>query len=82
MTARTQIGFQEMLAVVMVVETFADLLRGTLWSCFIDNNGVLMAVVKGSCKSPETNFAVAKLWLHMTVEEIGLQAWRVESKAS
>ena len=68
-----------MLAVIMVTETFADMLRGTLWSCFIDNHGVLFAIVKGACRSPETNFAVAQLWLHLTVEQIGLQAWRVES---
>ena len=32
------------------------------------DNGVRMAIVKGSCRSPETVFAVAKLWLHMIVE--------------
>ena len=81
-TGDHQIGFQEMLAVVMLAETFSDLLTNTLWSCFMDNQGVLLGLIKEACRLPEVNFAIARLWIHMAEEEIGLQAWRVESKAN
>ena len=70
-----------MLAVMMLAETFSDLLKNTLWSCFIDNQSVFLGLIKGACKLPEVNFAIARLLIHMAEEEIGVQAWRVESKA-
>ena len=49
-----QINFLEMLAVVLLVETFGDLLSGNAVFCVIDNNGVLGSLVKGSCRAPVT----------------------------
>ena len=50
-----QINFLEMLAVVLLVETFVDLLSGSAVFCFIDKNGVLGSLIKGSCKESEAN---------------------------
>ena len=31
---------------------------------YIDNNGVLGSLIKGSSRSPETNLMVGRVWLH------------------
>ena len=56
-----QINFLEMLAVVMLVETFGDLLSGNVVFCFIDNNGVLDSLIKCSCRARETNMLAGRL---------------------
>ena len=58
-----QINFLEMLAVVLLVETFVDLLSCNAVFCFIDNSGVLASLTKGSCRAPETNMLIGRLWL-------------------
>ena len=77
-----QIIFLEMLAVVLLVETFGDLLSGNAVFCFIDNNGVLGSLIKGSCRAPETNMLAGGLWLH-AAQHAWVPFWaRVESKAN
>ena len=49
---------------------------------FIDNQCVLLGVITGAYRLPEVSFAIARLWIHMAEEEIGLQAWRMELKAN
>ena len=49
---------------------------------FIDNEGVLSAVLNGSSRSAETNIAVGKLWLDLARRNIISFAARVESKAN
>ena len=43
---------------------------------------MLLGLIKGVCMLSEVNFATARLWIHMAEAEIGLQVWRVESKAN
>ena len=50
-----QIGWQELLAVMLALETFAGHLCGSLWLSFVDNEGSLGGLVKGSTGHPETN---------------------------
>ena len=66
-----QINFLEMLAVVLSVETFVDLLSGNAIFCFIDNNGVLGSLIKGCCKAPEANLLVGGIWLHAAQTRLG-----------
>ena len=42
-----QIGFQELLGVLLARGTFSHLLRGALWLASVDNDGVLHALTKG-----------------------------------
>ena len=42
-----QIGFQEMLSVILAWCTFQDFLHGSLWTSYGDNDGVLHAIANG-----------------------------------
>ena len=42
-----QIGFQELLGVLFVWETFKHMLQGALWLAFVDNDGVLHSLTRG-----------------------------------
>ena len=75
-----QIGYQEFLAVILGLHTFG-LCDCLLWS-FIDNQGVLSSLVKGSCGNPEINLAIGHFWMTMCNNHIGFCACRVESKAN
>ena len=39
------------------------LLSGSTATIFVDNDGVLGSLIKGSCKAPEVNIAVDRWWL-------------------
>ena len=69
-----------MFAVALAIGTFVT--PGSMVSAFIDNDGVLGSVIKGSSKSPETNLAVGKMWLDLASNDVGFYAARVESKAN
>ena len=75
-----QIGYQEFLAVILGLHTF-DIHACLLWS-FIDNQGVLSSLVKGSCNNPEINIGIGHFWMTMCNSHIGFCACRVESKAN
>ena len=60
-----QIAFTEMLAVIIGFSTCADLAKGTMATCYIDNQGVLHAIKAGACRHPEVSLSVARLWLDM-----------------
>eukprot|EP00959_Pyramimonas_sp_CCMP1952_P267866 5600565-Pyramimonas_sp.AAC.1 len=49
---------------------------------FIDNDGVLHALINGSGRAPELNFGVGMTWLDMASRDISLQLGRVESEAN
>ena len=76
------IGAQEMVAVLLTLSTFEDLLEGRCWSAFVDNDGVLAGILKATCRSPETGLCIGWLWKKITVLQIGFMGWRVESKAN
>ena len=77
-----QIGVQEMLAVLLTWGTFQCHLSESLWTCFVDNDGVLGAILKGSSRAPEVNIAVGHLWLALAQQSVGLHVARVESGAN
>ena len=58
------------------------MLAGRLWSAFIDNQGVVHNLLKGTAASEEANFLVGKLWLELAVDETALFVQRVESKSN
>jgi len=77
-----QIGMQELLAVPLALETFKFWLKGTLATIYIDNNGVLGGLIRGSCAAIDLNQAIGQLWLDIAELQVGLHAVRVESKAN
>ena len=77
-----QIGMQELLAIPLAFETFASEVKDTLSTLFVDNNGVLGGLIRGSCMAADLNQAIGSLWLDIARLQIGLHAVRVESKAN
>jgi hypothetical protein len=77
-----QIGVQEMLGVALAWGTFRSRLHGALWTAYVDNQGVLGAILKGGSGAPEVNMAVGHLWLDLAACTVGLHVARVESKAN
>ena len=67
---------------MLALGTFGDLLAGALWSAYVDNQGVLGAMVRGSCSAPEANLAIGRAWLDLAETGVGLHMVRVESKAN
>ena len=78
----SQIGFQEMLGLLLVWGTFQSWLAGALWVSFVDNDGVLHAVMKGGGGRPECNNVVGRLWLELAAASVDLHVARVESGAN
>jgi len=76
------IGLLELLAPILAWATFRAELQGRLWSAFIDNQGVVHNLFKGTAASEEADFLVGKLWLELAVSETALFVQRVESKAN
>ena len=77
-----QINFLELFTVVLLVETFVGLLSGNAVFCFIDKNGVLRSLIKGSCKALEASMSVGRVWLHPAQHD-WVPFWvRVESEAN
>jgi len=77
-----QIGFLEMLAVMLMVGTCGDLVAGSALVVFIDNDGVLGTLIKGGRKSPEQNLAAGRFWIWAARTNTAVYLARVESKAN
>lgn len=77
-----QIGFQELLGVLLVWGTFSHLMNGALWMAFVDNDGVLHALTKGGGGGPESFACIGKLWLELSSSQTDLHCARVESAAN
>ena len=71
-----------MLAVLLLLATFEDELFGSALLAFIDNDGVLGSILRGSSRAPEVNIAVGHLWLEVAACCIAPYFGRVESKAN
>ena len=76
------IGLLELCAVVLLLGTFSEQLRDAVATIFIDSDGVLCGLLKGSLGAPDANWAVGRVW--MTLAKLGAQVelGRVESKAN
>ena len=77
-----QIALQELIAVVMLVATFGEELRGCELSLYIDGDAVLGALLKGGCRAEDENLIIGRVWLWLAHEQIAIEIWRVESKAN
>ena len=75
-----QIGYQEFLGFVLGYHSFG--ITEAMVTEFIDNDGVLHALINGSGRAPELNFGVGMSWLDMAARDISLHLGRVESKAN
>ena len=51
----SQIGFQELLGIVLALGTFHSMIAGALWVAFCDNDGVTHAITKGGGHYSECN---------------------------
>ena len=78
----SQIGFQELLAVILAWGIWADILEGTLWTAWVDNQGVLGSMLTGPCKAPEAALLIGQLWITMAQARTAYRAGRVESKSN
>ena len=78
----SQIGFQELLGLVLLVGTFSNFLRGSLWISFGDNDGITHAMAKGGGHNDECNMAIGKIWLQVAELNADLHVARVESAAN
>ena len=70
----SQIGFQELLGLVLLVGTFSSFLRGSLWISFGDNDGITHALAKGGGHNEECNMAIGKIWLQVAELDADLHA--------
>ena len=80
--ADDQIGMQELLAVPLGLETFHDMVVGSLLTVYIDNDGVLGGILRGSSVAADLNQAIGFLWLDVAKAGVGLHCERVESHAN
>ena len=76
------IGLLELLAPVLAIGTWPEEFVDRIWSAWIDNQGVLHSLVKGSSLSVEMNAIVGNLWLHLARVGTDLFVERVESAAN
>ena len=77
-----QIGFQELLGVILILGTFSSLLTGKLWVGFGDNDGVQYALAQGGGHNPESNMIIGKIWMQLATFDTDLHAARDESEAN
>ena len=76
------IGLLELLAPLLAWATFGAELRNKLWTAYIDNQGVLHNLLKGTAASEEANYLVGRLWLELAEAETHIFVQRVESKSN
>ena len=67
---------------LLVLHTWPELLRGSLWLHFIDNNGALSCLIKGSASCIGTDTLVGMTW--HTVGKLDVLPWfeRVDTKSN
>ena len=53
-----------------------------LLTCYVDNNGVLGGLLRGSCAAADLNQAIGRIWLDIAKLQVGLYVVRVESRAN
>ena len=76
------IGVLELLAVLLVLETWKDALQYARWQAYIDNDGVLYSIINASSRASDVNLIVGKLWKSLHTLSTDFTAFRIESKAN
>ena len=77
-----QIGYQEFAGVVLALCTFGQQLAGQCWTAWIDNQGVLLALLKGGARSADLCAGIGQFWIDTAKLRIALQCGRVCSAAN
>ena len=73
---------QELMAIPLALSSFASLLNGSLVTFFIDNNGALCSLIKGSAGAADLNRAIGMIWQGFAKQHVGFYGARVESAAN
>ena len=73
---------QELLAIPLALATFQAELADAVATFYVDNEGVLGGLIKGSCTAMDMNQAIGYVWLNVAELNLGLFGLRVESKAN
>ncbi len=76
------IGTQEMLAVILALYTWMDLLDGVVVTIYTDNEGVRYSLISGTSRLPEVALSAARFWQLATDRRWGILIRRVESKSN
>ena len=71
-----------MFAVALGLQTFGAMLRGALVLCFVDNEGVRVAIQRAGNRAPEVSHLVHFLWLTCARDQVAWYSARVESHAN
>ena len=59
-----------------------EVLSGNLCPLWVDNQGVLHSLVRGSSLAEDMNVLIGRMWLQLSSLQIDLSVQRVESKAN
>ena len=77
-----QITYLELAAVILAFTTFQGWLTQAAWTAWVDNQGVVGALLKGGARASDVNAVIGQLWLNIAKLGIALQIGRVASKAN
>ncbi len=77
-----QIGLQELLAAVLAIWTFHELITDSLTIHYIDNAGVVHGMLKGRLSSADGNLIVSRVWLALARWNVAWAGFQVESDAN
>ena len=72
----------ELLAVLWVISTWHSKLRSRHWQAYINNDGVLFAIINAASREADANRHAGLLWRRLHALATTLAAYRVESKAT
>ena len=67
---------------VLCLGTWPEVFCHINWTCWVDNQAVLHAILKGSGLSPEANSIIGALWFELALRDVGCFCGRVESLAN
>ena len=76
------IGIQELLAVLLMAETFADMVKHNTWTTWCDNQGVVASLVKGANRVTDANLVIAQFWLWIAKMEVDFEANQVHTHST
>ena len=74
-----QIGFQELLGVLLTRGTFSKFLHSAGWISFADDDGVVHSILKGGGGGPEAFECRGRFWHELAEAQCDLHMARVES---
>ena len=76
------IGLFELLAVLLVVETWSEKLKSSKWHAYEDNDGVLHSVTNATRRAVDVNQILRLFWRRLHTTATDLTAFRVKSNTN